>query len=642
MSEVTRRAGHRPSPQTAPGFSRNPDLAAAARFHATGDSARAEAACRKVLAGEPTNATALLMLAELALGRNEIDPAMALIRQALEHQPNLPLAHFALGRALHTAVRLEEACAAYRQAVALRPNFATAHCNLALVLFDLKDYPGSLNAARRALELDPRVAETHMAVGNAMSEMNQPQLAVAALRRAVEINPNLADAQQSLGRMLQLGNDFEGAIACYRKAIGLKPSMVLAHYRLGTALQHLERNDEAIATFRRAIELDPGLDASWNALGTVQRSIGRFDEAANSFRRALELNPNSGVALRNLSMCETRPGDDAELTSMAVIADDPAIPSEDRVSAAFGMGKWLDDAGRYDEAFARYVQANALCRKNELDSGARFDPAALTREVDDLARTFGPDFFAARAGWGVPSEVPVFIVGLFRSGTTLVEQIAASHPAVHGAGELSEIRTMTAALMKAPGDAVKLVEEGIRRGAGAHLERLRAKAPDALRVIDKNPDNIFSLGLIATLFPEARVVFCHREPRDGALSCFVQAFSKRQPWASDLADCARRWHETERLSRLWRDRLPLRMLDIQYETLVGDLEGQSRRLIDFLGLDWDPACLRYHETERAVKTASTWQVRQPIYTSSIGRWRNYERHIGPMLEVFRTAGVALD
>jgi hypothetical protein len=201
---------------------------------------------------------------------------------------------------------------------------------------------------------------------------------------------------------------------------------------------------------------------------------------------------------------------------------------------------------------------------------------------------------------------------------------------------------MHRALMQTPEDAGKLVEDGILRGAKAHLERLRAKAPDALRVIDKNPDNIFSLGLIATLFPDARVVFCHREPRDGALSCFVQAFSKHQPFASDLADCARRWVETERLSRLWRDRLPLRMLDIQYETLVGDLEGQSRRLIEFLGLDWDPACLKFHETERSVKTASTWQVRQPIYTSSIGRWRNYERHIGPMLDVFRERGVELD
>jgi tetratricopeptide (TPR) repeat protein len=623
-------------------FGRHPALDAAVRFHAAGDLANAEASCRKALADTPNDPTATLMLAELALGIGDSAGALDLIGRVLTVDPNLPLAHFALGRAHHMAEQLEPARDAYRQAVRLRPDFATAHCNLSLVLNDMNEHKEALAAARRAMELDPNIAETHMAVGLAMAELEQPQIAIAALRRATELGPNLSDAFAALGRVLQKQNDLAGAVVAYRRAIQLKPDASNVIYRLGVALQLQEKTEEAIAEYRRALDLTPGSDIVWNSLGGALRSIGRFEEATSCFRKAVELNPTSGMALRNLAVCETATGDDAELAAMVAVADDEKLPNEERVSAAFAVGKWLDDAGRYDDAFARYVQANALSRQAELAAGARFDAVDLRNEINEIAETFTPDFFAARHGWGVLSETPVFIVGLFRSGTTLVEQIAASHPLVFGAGELTEIRTLTARLTPTPNQAVTWKKEAIQAAAKGQLGRLEARDKNAIRVSDKNPDNIFSLGMIATMFPNARVVFLHREPRDSALSCFVQAFSKRQAFASDLADCATRWAETERLAAIWRRQLPLRMLDIQYETLVEDLEGQSRRLIDFLGLEWDPACLNFHETERTVRTASTWQVRQPIYTSSIGRWRNYERHLGPMLKVFHNYGVKLD
>jgi hypothetical protein len=233
----------------------------------------------------------------------------------------------------------------------------------------------------------------------------------------------------------------------------------------------------------------------------------------------------------------------------------------------------------------------------------------------------------------------VFIVGMPRSGTTLVEQIAASHPAVFGADELADIGRLAAALSQ--GDAANPIigwdSNRIAQAAAAYLEHLKLLGPNASRVTDKMPGNVFQLGLIATLFPRARVIFCQRDPRDTCLSCYFQWFpSSRLLYTYDLADCAHQYLQTQRITAHWLKVLPLQMMEVQYEELVADQENQSRRLIDFLGLPWDPACLQFHKTRRTVTTASVWQVRQPMYNRSAGRWRNYQRHLGPLLEVLNS------
>jgi hypothetical protein len=234
----------------------------------------------------------------------------------------------------------------------------------------------------------------------------------------------------------------------------------------------------------------------------------------------------------------------------------------------------------------------------------------------------------------------VFIVGMPRSGTSLVEQIAASHSAVFGAGELTEIGEIAARVqyVGAAGFGLNWNATEVGRLAEFYLGRSRHLGRGAVRVIDKNPDNIFHLGLVAVLFPSARIIFCRRDPRDIAISCFFQKFSgRRAAFSYDLADCGRRYVLTEALSTYWHRTLPLRTIDVEYEALVANLEGESRRLIDFLGLDWEPACLEFHRTERTGATASGWQVRQPLYDRSVGRWRNYEGHLGPLLEALEHA-----
>ncbi len=294
----------------------------------------------------------------------------------------------------------------------------------------------------------------------------------------------------------------------------------------------------------------------------------------------------------------------------------------------------MDDLGRYDEAFVRFIEANALVKQLRALAGDRYDPAIMHHLVDEPIETYRPSFFEERRDWGDPSEIPVFVVGMPRSGTTLVQQIAASHPQVHGAGELRGIGILAQSLGETDVKSAALgwKPEPIRKAAQQHLRHLREMNATASRIVDKMPGNILQLGFIAVLFPRARVILCRRDAHDNCLSCFFQSFGAGNTFSFDLAHCGHWYKEVDRLAAHWLGVLPLKMMEIQYEEMVADLEGQSRRLIEFLGLPWDPACLEFYRTQNAVLTSSVWQVRQPIYTRSVGRWRHYEKHLGPLLE----------
>ncbi len=530
------------------------------------------------------------------------DRARQSIGRALALEPRNALAHFTLGRAFHLSAQPEPAVRSYRRAVELRPDFALAHCNLAIVLLDLGEHQQALASGARAVELDPNLGEAHMTVGRALLEQQRFAPAEAALRRALALDPGLVQAYDALGRV------------CSR----------------------FNRSEEALALHRAALALDPQHPPAWYGIGIAHRALGHFDDAIASFRRALAIAPDFAAAHRDLALCQKAAPNEAEVTRMRAILANRSAAVQERAAAAFGLGKFFDDIGDYEEAFRRYAEANSLCREKAEANGLVFQADALRREVDEAIATFTLEFFAARRGWGEPSDLPVFVVGLYRSGTTLTEQILASHRRIFGAGELPDIRRINQRLSHLPRDALKWNAADIATLAHEHLAHLRGLGGAAIRVVDKHPDNVFFLGLIATLFPDAKIICCHRDPRDNVLSCFFQRFIEVMTFSTDIADCARRWQETERIAAHWRRVLPMAIFDLQYETLVADFENQTRRLIDFLGLEWDPACPRFFRTERAVNTPSTWQVRQPIYDSSAGRWRNYERHLEPLLAVLDT------
>jgi tetratricopeptide (TPR) repeat protein len=605
------------------------DLTVALEHHRAGRLQLAEALYRKFLQKSPGNLDALHMLGVVALARGDADQAIQLIGKVLAVVPNSAEAHSNLGNALRAAGRPADACTSYRRAIALRPDLAGAHNNLGRALCEQGDFAAGMASCQRAIALDPGSVEAHTNLGKALHGLRQLEAAEASFRQAAQLNPGAADLHADLGGVLFELRRFAAAAASYRRAIELDPRLVSAHCGLATSLRLAGDVDAAIASLHDALTLSPDEAPLWNELGIALGAQGRFDEAVKAFHQARAIDPDLALTYYHLSTCQQLAADDPEMVRITARAARTDLPIVERVAAGFAVAKALDDADRYDEAFAVYDQANRLYREVRAAAGDRFDAADLAREINRSIAEFTSAFFAAVHGWGNPSELPVFIVGMPRSGTSLVEQIAASHSRVFGGGELKNVSEAAAKL--GPVDAT-WTQATVRRVADAHLETLRGLGGGAERVIDKLPDNIFTLGVIATLYPGARIIFCRRDPHDIGLSCFFQKFSAGLlTFSYDLADCGRRIRETERIAAHWHHVLPLRYLDVQYESLVADLESESRRLIEFLGLAWEPACLDFHRTQRTVQTASAWQVRQPLYNRSVGRWRHYERHLGPLL-----------
>jgi len=584
------------------------------------------AAQRHAVRLDPDNAKSHTNLGNALKARGQLDEAIASYRQAIRLKPDFTEAHNNLGNALKDKGQLDEAIGSYRQAIRLKPDFTEAHNNLGTVLEAKGQLDEAIAAYSKAIESRRVWAMPHLNLGQLYRAQGHFEEARLAFQQAAQCEPDNSDAHNFLAIALAELRRFDEAAKALDRAAALAPDSAITHQARGMILCQSGRGAEAVDSFRRAVEIAPDLASGWIYLGHVLRQIGRFAEAADCARQSLARRPGA-VQAYTLMASVGASADAAEMARLIASVNDPQTSIRDRAALGFILGKMLDEADRFDEAFAHYSRANSLVLQMRRAAGEGYSSDQFAHGVDESIAMFTPDFFARTRDWGEPSELPVFIVGMPRSGTTLVEQIASSHPDVFGAGELRDIGNIAASLR------VTECERGpIKDAAGKQLDRLRVLGGSALRVIDKMPENVERLGLIATLFPSARVILCRRDPRDTCLSCFFQRFSAGNLFSFDLVQCGRHHVHTDRLIAHWLKVLPLRMLEVQYEDLVADLEGQSRRIISFLGLPWNAACLDFHRTERTVQTASDWQVRQPIYTRSVGRWRNYERHLGPLFE----------
>jgi len=602
--------------------------------HRAGRLRRAEALYRKALQSDPDDANALHLLGVIAYQRGDARAALRLIERALPQLPELPDIHLNYGNALREVGRDGEAVASYHRALALKADYGMAHNNLAAVLNDRAEFAASLASSEHAVALLPEYSGASVNYATALIGLGRFAEAEAPLRCALGLAPDRAQTHGDLGWLLARLGRYEEAVACLEKAIALDPEDATTYFALGATLYMRNDLPGSEAGLRRALALAPGYAAAWHELGTVLRSSGRFEEALICFRHALDLDPECPEVYRSLAVTGQPGADEAELSRLEAILKSRERPVSERISAGFALGMLLDNAERYDEAFPYFAEANNLHRQERAAAGECFDIDVLQSQVSDLIELATPEFFSAAASWGNASETPVFIVGMPRSGTSLVEQIAASHSRAFGAGELREIGGICEAL--SAHNRRRRVETWdasfARKLACRHVAYLQALGNGAIRVIDKMPDNIFFLWMIAALFPWARIILCRRDLRDVCLSCYFHHFSEGHLYAYDLADCSARASEIERLAGHWLQTLPLETLVLNYEELITDPERESRRLIEFLGLDWEPACLDFHRTERPVFTASAWQVRQPLYTRSVGRWRNYAEHLGPLLD----------
>jgi tetratricopeptide (TPR) repeat protein len=445
-------------------------------------------------------------------------------------------------------------------------------------------------------------------------------------RQAIEIQPNSSDALSNLGTLLLWMGQLAAAEILLRRALKLKPRHIDAQNSLGLAFILLGRSRDARARFQKVLRAAPRNAHATYGIGQAARMEGRFEEAEAMFGRALEFNPKMPGPLAGLAgIRRMQSSDRAWLERAETMAASRITPLQE-ADIRFALGKYWDDVGSFERAFENYHRANELQR-----TGAeRYDRKARTRFVNDLKSVYTKENLSAAHAGLSSSTKPVFIVGMMRSGTSLVEQIVASHPDATGAGELG---FWSHAVTNHEVTIRKEVLDGSTRGALAdkYLRVLSEHSANALRVVDKAPINSDYLGVIHSVFPNARIVYMRRNPIDTCLSCYFQQFLPCHDFAMDLSDLAHYYREHHGLVEHWRAVLPPgTMLDVPYEELVADQEGWTRKILDFLDLKWDARCLQFHETRRQVATASYWQVRQKMFPQSVGRWRNYEKFIGPL------------
>lgn len=601
------------------------ELERALGHHRSGRIRDAKRIYEKILRLYPGHPDALHLLGVAALDEGDCKAAARLISQAVTRAPGNAAARSNLGNAYRAMARYDEARECYAAAIALHPRFADAYCNLGILHNDLVQPEEAIKAFERALSLDPALKEAHLGLSLAHEAAGRLQDDHRALREALARFPADAAVRGRLAMASARIGAADEARALVAAVRAQDPADLEPLRSCAKALYLIGDHAEAETVCRHVAGL-PGATASdWNALGRAERVGGRMDAAEDSFRRALALDPACWDARRNLALLHRADGSAAELKALRQAA--PATPW-DEVLAGFTIGEILDKQGDHDGAFAEFSRANAMLKSLQQDRGLRFDRDDLRRRTDALLAG-APE---GAGGPANPSAAPVFIVGMPRSGTSLVEQILASHSAVLGAGERKALRDLRSLWLAGSLSAADVT---------SYLDAWSAGRPGALRLIDKMPDNLFLLDVVASVFPRARVIYCDRDPYDLILSCYFQMFPDGAAFSTDLVDSAHQFLEARRLEPHWRTVFGHRFTTVRYETLVADLAGEARRLVDFLDLPWEVGCLDFHRTPRPVATASGWQVRQPLYATSVGRSRAYRRHLAAAEAVLTAADPAL-
>jgi len=505
---------------------------------------------------------------------------------------------FHLGVSANVRGQLKEAAEYYRQTLILQPDYIEAHYNLGVTLYDLGRLEEAAASFSRAITLQPAYAEAHC---------------------------NLANIFMTQGRL-------DEAVGSYRKALSLKPDYTDAHYNLGVSLLARGKTEEAAASFQQALSLEPDFAEAHCNLGIASKELGLMDDAVASFRKALQLKPDYARAYNGLALIVKFRTFDNDIQAMENLYVGKAdISTADRIDLGFALGKAYADLEDYDRSFAFILEANRL-KRTTYEYSIREEHLFLQR----IKKTFSPDFLAAHHGVGSQDKTPIFIVGMPRAGTTLVEQILASHPLVFGAGELEDLRLVIngicvgAAARQFPECVMDLEMDAFNKMGEDYVGRIRDYAEEAGYITDKMPYNFFRVGFIKTVLPNARVIHCTRNPMDNCLSIFKNDFRGTHGYAFDMTELGQYYNLYRDLMAYWEKVLPGFMHTVQYENMVSDQRNQTKSLLDFCGLPWDDACLEFHKTERKVSTASFAQVRQPIYSDSVELWKRYEKQLEPL------------
>ena len=571
------------------------------------------------------NYVGVLVLAE------DFAEALELGRKALERQPRNPNLVYLNAASLQKLDRLDEARAAFVALLRLAPAHLAGRKEYAVTLSRLGELDEAMRVVGALIAEQPRFADAYLVRANIHSIRGEFSAALADYERALALQPNAHETGHSYGRALDTIGRYEDALAAFDRALALRPTYIDALIGRGAALKVMNRMSEAYACFDQAIARGGDAEAKGLAArGAALAEAGETEQAREILRRATESEASSAGAWQSfVDLVKFEAGDPAIAAMEARLAEVERKQPGEAQPLHFALAKAYLDIGDSERAFTHLDAGNHMKRAQ-----LAYDAGANHTHNDAIAAAFQVETFARFAGAGSRAAAPIFVVGMPRSGTTLIEQILASHPAIHGAGELHGLPQIAAEIGGLPDGLADLTADDLARLGDDYVARAGELPAGKTRFVDKLPGNFINLGLVRLILPEARIIHVRRDPVDTCLSCYSKNFKAANlPYTYDQTELGLFYRDYEALMAHWRATLPAtHFLEVEYETVVDDVEAQARRMIAFLGLPWDPACLEFHRTKRPVRTASVNQVRMPIYRASVGRWRAHAAFLGPLLK----------
>jgi len=586
-----------------------------------------EEACRKAVALDPKMVFAMNNLGNVLRDQGNPEEAETLFRKAISLKPDYAEAQNNLGVCLIDQQRYEEAATALRYAIAFRPDYGDAHGNLCLALLELGEIDDAQDHAQRAIMLKPKSAQAYAELSDVLFAADRMDEAQMALEEALLLSPESPRVYLKLSAVLERANRIEEALEAIDKAVALNPEMPEAYLRKGMVYFLTNRLGEARAAVLHAIDMKPDMALAYATMAEICQSEGKTEESIEYIRKGLTITktlPSLYYALGKAKKYKAQ--DDEDLIDLCALLNDAERKgTQYMISLYFALSKAYEDIGDHKQSFAYLKMGNDAKRRTISYS------TPLSREgYGQIKAAYTKDAIKSFEGLGYDSDIPVFIIGMPRSGTTLTEQIISSHPSVYGAGELVEL-SLTERQMGL------LTTENAHEFGKTYVDMIKRLDPtgNAKRITDKMPGNYARLGEIVCTMPNAKIIHCRRDPIDTCLSCYKQLFARGQYWSYNLEELADQYKMYEDIMAHWRTVLPGRFIEVDYEETVNNLEGVARRLIDYIELPWDEACLKPHEQKRAVLTASKMQVIKPVYTSSVQSWKKYEDELQPLIERLR-------
>lgn len=673
-------------------------------YRALGRPEEAQESFESGLEINPDSADGYNRLGAALQEQGKIEQATIAYKKSVSLQPDFTLAHFNLGCTMEVLNKYAEAIECFRHAIEYQPEFAAAHLALGRCLQEQGNSSAAIEHCRKALEFQSDYTDASLILGLALNSNGQHAEAVATLHNMLQINPAIPEAQCALGIVLYSQGQADRAIACYRKALQLKSNYPEAHFHLGAALEAKgrlkpaqdsyqealgcrpgyadagvmlaniyvlrQRRDDAIAEYERVIKCTPDYHKAYIGLAQTLLQQGRREECMAYVTTALKLFPDEqevrastagiyerggkfenayellrplledkassiNAAMTMTRICKQFSRCDDTIDWLEWLLENSNPSQDERRMLHFSLGSLLGSAKQFDLAFSHYQQGNQL-------KLWEYDTTKHARQVDELIKTFNHENIHAINTSSYREDRMIFIFGMPRSGTSLVEQILASHPEVYAGGEMILLNQAIKwfhedeeRAFEYPAGMLDITTQALDEIADFYLDRLPKASHDSNKVTDKLPGNFIHLGLIASVFPNAHLIHCTRDPLDSCLSCYFQDFSGFLPFTYDLAHLGAYYNAYQRMMDHWRQVIETPILEVNYESMVADPETMIHSIIKFCGLPWHEQCLDFHESDRVVLTASYDQVRRPIYRSSIGRWKNYTDHLTPLIAALK-------